>query len=365
MQTLTVLYIVGRVTPTSVPLEVAQFIEDSRVQLHVAAFYETQYSGKSLEVVPVCMGAESRYDISAVYRLYRHIYRVQPDVLHVHHTMSSLWGALFGKGVMSARVVRSEHNNYEYRSTGQRAINTVSQVLSDRVLCNSQNTYRSMEAWRKRMLGEQWRVVYNGIDVERIDQASSGDTPFRVHYEGVTVGSVGRFINQKNYQKLVQAFAHVLEKSGQECRFILIGDGDQREMIEEEIIRLGIEDHVVLTGEVGRDAVYAALHVFDFFVVPSLWEGFCNAAVEAMVAGLPIVCSDIPTLREVVGDVAIYVDPERSENFACAINTLLEEGEVAWRERGEEARKRALERYSIERTAKEYVENYLQVDSGE
>jgi glycosyltransferase involved in cell wall biosynthesis len=221
-----------------------------------------------------------------------------------------------------------------------------------------------MESWRKRLLGEKWRVVYNGIDVDRIDRAKSGNPPFGDHYDGVTVGSVGRFIDQKNYQRLVQAFAQVVERSERECRLVLVGDGDKREVIEKEVSRLGIEEQVVLTGEVNRDTVYAALHAFDLFIVPSLWEGFCNAAVEAMTAGLPIVCSDIPTLREVVGDVAIYADPERPESFSRAIGALLEEGKKGWRQRGDRARSQALERYSIERTAKQYVESYLQVADG-
>nr|WP_272501947.1 glycosyltransferase [Salinibacter ruber] len=364
MESITVLYLVGRVAPTSIPLEVAQFIEDARVRLSPVAFYKTQYSGESLEVTPVCMEAESRFDISAVHRLYRYIRQVQPDVLHVHHTMPAFWGALLGRGMMRARLVRSEHNNYVYRSPGQRAINTVSQGLADRVLCNSQNTYRSMEVWRRRLLGEKCSVVYNGIDVDRIDRANSGDPPFEDPYDGVTVGSVGRFIDQKNYQRLVQAFAQVVERSEREGRLVLIGDGDKREVIEKEVSRLGIQEQVVLTGEVNRDTVYAALHAFDLFIVPSLWEGFCNAAVEAMTAGLPIVCSDIPTLREVVGDVAVYANPERPESFTRAMGTLLEEGKKGWGKRGDEARSRALEQYSIERTAKQYVESYLQVANG-
>ncbi len=361
MKPVSVLYLMGQIAPTSVPLEVAHFINDSRIRLHPVALYESEYSGGAHGRHPICLEAKSRYDLSALYRLYRLLRRLQPDVLHVHHTMPAFWGALLGKGLMRARLVRSEHNNYMYRSVGQRAINTVSQKLADRVLCNSYNTYRSMEAWRKRLLGEKWRVVYNGIDVGRIDQASSGDPPFEGQYSGVTVGTVGRLIDQKNYQRLVQAFAQVVEGVRQECRLVMVGDGEKRKVIEQEVRRLGIEKHVVLAGEVDRDTVYAALHSFDCFVMPSLWEGFCNAVVEAMAAGLPIICSDIPTLKEVVGDVAIYADPERPESITRAIGALLEEGEGGWKERGGKARSRALERYSIECTADEYVESYLQV----
>jgi glycosyltransferase involved in cell wall biosynthesis len=365
MESVAVLYLVGRIAPTSVPLDVAQFIRAPRIRLHTAAFYETHYSGESFGVAPTCMEAKSRYDISAVYRLYRYIRRLQPDVLHVHHTMPAFWGALLGKSYAQAQLVRSEHNDYESRSRGQRAIDTVSQGLADQVLCNSRSTYRSVGEMRKRILGAQWKVVHNGIDVQRIERASLHTPPFEERRERVTIGSVGRLVNEKNYSFLIRAFAQIVDQSEEEVELVLVGDGDNREIIESEIYRLGLGEHVLLTGEIDRDAVYAALHAFDLFVLPSLSEGFCNAAVEAMTAGLPIVCSDIRTLREIVGDVAIYADPERPESFTRAIGTLLKEGRDGWKRRGEKARSRAVEKYSIERTAGKYVESYLEVADGE
>jgi glycosyltransferase involved in cell wall biosynthesis len=361
MRSITVLYILGEISPVSIPLEVAGFIKHPRIQLHVAAFYKTAYSGGSFETDPVCMQAENRYDISAVYKLYQHIRRIQPDVVHVHHTIPALWGAVFAKGAVNAGLVRSEHNNYKFYTTGQRAIKTVSQSLADLVLFNSQSTYRSMEAWRKRLLGSRWKVVHNGVDVERIDRPASVTPPFSDQFEGVTIGSVGRLVTQKNYVRFIKAFAEVVNRSEWNVRFVLIGDGDQRDSIRAEIGRLGLNGHVIMVGEVDRDTVYAALHRFDLFVIPSLWEGFCNAAVEAMAAGLPILCSDIQTLHEVVGDGAIYVDPKNPKQMGNALLKLIEQGPEEWRRRGEHFRERAQTHFTVQRTAEGYAESYLEV----
>lgn len=363
MKPITVLYLVGRTTPTSVPLEVAKFIEDYRIRLHPVAFYKTQYSGESLGIAPVCMEAEGRHDLAAVYRLSRYLHHIQPDVLHVHHTIPALWGALLGKAIGNARLVRSEHNDYEFRSWGQRVIDTASQVIADQVLCNSPSTYRSVGEMRRRLLGGRWKVVHNGVDAQRVEQASSCTLPFEEHHEGVTIGSVGRLVKEKNYGVLIRAFAQINDQL-EGAKLVIVGGGDMRGIIESEIDRLGLGEHVLLTGEIDRDTVYASLHAFDLFVQPSISEGFCNTAVEAMAAGLPIVCSDIPTLREVVGDVAVYANPKSPESFTRAIGVLLEEREDRWKERGQRARSRALKRYSIERTAREYVESYLQVANG-
>lgn len=361
MRSVTVLYVIGEVTPTSVPLEVAQFIQNPRIQLHVAAFYETDYSGDQLDVSPVRIDAKGRYDVSAVYRLYRYIEHVQPDVLHVHHTMPAFWGALLGKKIAGTRLVRSEHNNYESRSAGQRMIDAISQGFADLVLCNSRNTCRSLENWPANLFETQRRVVHNGVDVQRIAQAASDVPPFDEWHKGVTIGSVGRLIGQKNYLRLVRAFAQITDRSQKDIRLVLVGEGSRREIIETEAGRLGLDGQVVLTGEVDRDAVYAALHAFDLFVVPSLSEGFCNAAVEAMAAGLPVVCSDIRTLHEVVGNVATYMDPEDTGDMARALLSVIREGPEEWERQGTAARKRVKEHFTVQRTAEKYVQSYLEV----
>jgi glycosyltransferase involved in cell wall biosynthesis len=361
MEKTKVLYIVGEISPISIPLEVAGFIDHSQVQLNVTSFYKTFYSGSSFETEPVCMEAETRYDISAVYKLCRHIRRVKPDVVHVHHTVPSFWGSLLSKGIVSASLVRSEHNNYEHYTVGQRAVKTVSQGLANLVLFNSRSTYRSMEDWRKRLLGNRWRVVHNGVDFERIDRAASGNPPFTEQFGGVTVGSVGRLVTQKNYLRFIRSFAKVVNQSEQNVRFILVGDGNERNSIQTEIDRLDLNEHVMMTGEVDRDTVYAALHGFDLFVVPSLWEGFCNAAVEAMAAGLPILCSDIQTLHEVVGEAATYANPKAPEQMANVLLELIKQGPGEWKRQGENARERAQTRFTVQRTAEAYVESYLEV----
>ncbi len=361
METVTVLYVVGRIAPTSVPLEVAQFIQDPQIKLHTVGFYETPYPVESLDGAPVCIGATSRYDIEAVFQLYQYICSIRPDVLHVHHTVPAFWASVIGKGRIRAHLVRSEHNDYSNRSFGQRAIDTVSQGLADLVLCNSKNTYRSIKDFRKRLLGGKWRVVHNGVNIERIDRANSSTPPFEEQYDGVTIGSVGRLIEVKNYRRLIRAFARILERGRKDVRLVLIGEGEARKTLEAEVRRFGMEEQVVFTGEVDRDKVYAGLHALDLFAIPSLSEGFCNAVVEAMAASLPVLCSDIQTLHEVVGDVATYVNPRDSNQMADGLCELLREGRKGWRRRGENARERAQTHFTVQRTAEAYAESYLEV----
>jgi len=355
-----VLYVIGKMAPTSVPLEVAYHIDDRRVNIRVAGYYSSSKNFESQKFDISSIGARSWFDYKAVKRLYNNTLDFNPDIVHVHHTVSAFWAAIFGK-VLGAKIIRSEHNNTRFRTLRQRVPNTIGRGLADLVLCNSKNTYQSMSSLQKWLVGERWSVVYNGIDAERIDRGASKMPPFGREEGALTIGSVGRLIDQKNYGRLIEAFSKVRSEIGQKVRLVIIGDGENREYLEKKVDRLGLTGCVVFAGQVDRDEVYAALHEFDLFFMSSLWEGFCNAVVEAMAAGLPIVCSDIPTLHEVVGNVAVYMNPEDPSDMARALSGLIREGPKEWQRRGKVARTRARTNFTVERTAERYVESYLDV----
>ena len=357
-----VIYVVGRNAPTSIPLEVADVMVEKKIDLTVAAFKERNGNKEHFapEVIP--LEARSIFDLKGITNLYRCILESEPEVIHVHHTASAFWGSILAKLVAGAAVIRTEHNNQQQYSLPQNILHGCSQLLADRVLCNSKDTYCNLYPLQKWAVGDNWEVVYNGVDVSRIDAAVDRAPPVCLEKleDRVLVGSVGRLVDQKNYGRLLQAFPSVVQESP-EAHLVLVGDGENRTELEQEAVAQGIEDRVTFLGECPRDDVYAALHEFDLFVMPSLWEGFCNAVVEAMAAGLPVVCSDISTLREVVGDAAHYADPNDPADMARALIELLNMDSSVRKRWGERARKRAAERYTIEGTAEKYVEAYRKV----
>jgi len=364
MEKCNVLYIVNADTPMAIALEVAGKISRlPSINLKTVLFQEENKQTSKYVDVSVCsIGTKSFFDLRGIKNLWQLTAQFQPEVVHVHHTASSFWGAILAKLVVGAAVVRTEHNNQRHYSIPQNIIHWCSQVLADRVLCNSEDTYRNLYPLQKCVIGDRWEVIYNGVNVSRIRDASSREFPLPAHIleDRFVVGSVGRLIDQKNYQRLIRAFPLVLDEIP-EAHLVLIGSGKNRSELEEEAIAQDVEHHVTFAGKLVREDVYAVLHRFDLFVMPSLWEGFCNAVVEAMAAGLPVVCSDISTLREVVGDVGHYADPENPEAIARSIVQVIRKGPEDWKREGESARSRATKKYSIEKTAKSYIEVYKQV----
>jgi glycosyltransferase involved in cell wall biosynthesis len=86
---------------------------------------------------------------------------------------------------------------------------------------------------------------------------------------------------------------------------------------------LGIEDDTRFLGWVEAGELEALYELADCFAFPSLYEGFGLPVLEAMSRGVPVVCSDRGSLREVVGDAALLVDPEQPQAIAGGIEQLL------------------------------------------
>lgn len=110
--------------------------------------------------------------------------------------------------------------------------------------------------------------------------------------DAYVVGHVGRFHYAKNHQFLIKVFARICQIRDN-ARLLIVGDGEDRPKIEQEIAGSGLKDKVILAG-MQRDTsrYYQAM---DVLVFPSFYEGLPGTIVEAQCAGLPCVVSDAVT----------------------------------------------------------------------
>jgi glycosyltransferase involved in cell wall biosynthesis len=107
---------------------------------------------------------------------------------------------------------------------------------------------------------------------------------------------------------------------------------------------------VRLTGWIPRTELYELFRGARAFVYPSTFEGFGMPVLEAMAAGVPVACSDIPPLREIADGMAVFFDPQDDAAMRHAIERVLEDGSLA-----EAARKHAAS-FTWEKTARETAE---------
>ena len=138
-------------------------------------------------------------------------------------------------------------------------------------------------------------VIHNAIDLERFGYRSEVRTRLRREYhleDKLVVGSVARFMVQKNHTRMLEQFA-CLKKIYPNSHLLLAGEGELQAAMEEKAKRLGIYDSVSFLGVQKDTSIW--YQAMDVFLMPSLFEGLPVVGIEAQASGLPCVFSDTIT----------------------------------------------------------------------
>lgn len=154
------------------------------------------------------------------------------------------------------------------------------------------------ENWRS---DPRCRVVYNGLDPRPFELPSDPEgvrKEFSIPADAFLCIHVGRMVTPKNHLRLVEIFAAVAQKR-QDAHLLMIGTGDNdiEVAVRQRVDELGIAPRVRFCGM--RKDVPRLLMASDVMVFPSLWEGLPGVVLEACAAGVPVVASNLQTVREI------------------------------------------------------------------
>lgn len=360
-----VLVFLNEITQTSIPFEIAaQVARQTEADVTVASFYDETGACLDTEVPEHLdthlLGATSKFDLDA-WKRFREELMEGHDVLHTHHNFTGSVARILA-ATRGQSIVNTEHRDHDSFTRLQNAVNAPTLPLTDCLVSNSHATQASLRWYETALIpDDRLRVVHNGVDLDQVtDETINGSVASgRKRNQIITVG---RMVPVKNQETLLRAFRSVSERVP-DSDLVLVGDGPLRTGLETFAERLGVEEWVEFTGRLPRRAVYERLSASDVFVLPSLAEGFCVAAAEAMACSVPVVASDIDVLHEVVGDGGRFVPPEDAAAFADAIVGLLSD-EEARKSLGQTGRLRVEEMFTIEQTAREYYNIYQSVVKG-
>ena len=156
--------------------------------------------------------------------------------------------------------------------------------------------------------------VYNPVEVKKFytdrTKVSDGDTIFI---------NVARLMKQKNHTLLINAFADALRVVN-EIQLWLVGDGELRKKLENQVKQLGINEKVYFIGNVSNVRDYLANS--DVFIMSSDYEGLPLSVLEAMASGLPIISTDVGGVADIVTNNGILVPSKDKKALTDAIIEL-------------------------------------------
>lgn len=274
-------------------------------------------------------------NIAGAFKILRFARREGVDILHSHGYKGNI---LFGMIPKRLRVIPVIATLHGWTCTGgcdrmrlYEWLDRISLRFIDAVVVVN-------SAMREKVRLKGLHVVDNGIPLD------GGDIPCRPEDEkcqvdpeiaefcsdGFTIGAIGRLSPEKGYDSLLEAVKEVAE-TNPEIRLVILGEGAERGVLEEQIKRLGLEQRVLMPGYVA-DA-RRNMSLFNVFVLSSLTEGLPIVILEAMQAGVPIVATRVGGVPDVLsgGAAGILVSSGDIRALADAIRKVLRDDDFcAW-----------------------------------
>jgi glycosyltransferase involved in cell wall biosynthesis len=161
------------------------------------------------------------------------------------------------------------------------------------------------------------------------------------------IGNVAALVPHKGQHDLIEAAALVVREVP-DSRFVIVGDGELRQSLEEQIRHKHLERHVFLAGF--RSDALELTKGFDLFVMSSVSEGMCTALVDAMAASKAAVATTVGGIPEVMvdGTTGFLVPPHDPQAMAGKLVALLKDPALRTR-MGEAALARAREHFTVEK----------------
>ena len=167
------------------------------------------------------------------------------------------------------------------------------------------------------------RVIYNPLTLQPGRPSTGTSKKFL---------AVGRFsYRHKGFDLLIDAF-HLFAQHNQEWTLDIVGEGPEEALYRQKIAAYQLEDRIHLHPFTNRIQDYYS--EAQIYVLSSRWEGFGLVLVEAMAHGLPVVSSDLPTSKEIMGDFAIYFP---NGDIGALASKLQEATQIDWHTKSEEA----------------------------
>lgn len=261
------------------------------------------------------------FDVGAIRALCRLIKKEDIHILRTHQYHANLYGRLAGILARVPTMIPSFHNVYDFprrHKIHRSLINKILAFFSDRLIACSTVVSSDMMKYDRVPSGKV-RVIYNTVHEAVFKSTLQKEEARRLlglPHDETIIGTLGRLDEQKGHRYLIQAV------SGLENATVAIA-GDGPLLSELRGLSGSLNSRINFLGMIKPEQVPAFLRALDIFCFPSLWEGFGIAVAEAMAAGLAIVASDIPPLREVLGGTGLLVPPANAAGLRTALERLI------------------------------------------
>lgn len=270
-------------------------------------FKKTDYDGLASYFEQVEMSrAIGGNDIKAIREVRKLIKHYNPDIVYAHSSKAGAIARVADMGLKNHCIYNPHGWAFNMRCSEKKrkmytAIEKIAAPFCNKIICISDAEKQS--ALDKKICREdKLQVIYNGVDIEAYENGLQGEIQRKdlgIPDDAFVVGMVGRISPQKAPDIFVKA-AKSIKNAIPNAHFIIVGNGEQETEIRKYAEENGFSDSLHITGWVDNPIDYVEL--FDVACLLSRWEGFGLAIPEYMLAGKPIVASNVDAIPFIVSN---------------------------------------------------------------
>ncbi len=297
----------------------------------------TEAGIKTIQLSALARDISFSKELRAIVQIVKIIRRERPQVLHINSSKAGLYGALIGRLLRVPRVIFTSHGwaFNESRPAWQKflfkTLHWLTVLLSHETIAVS-GALKAQLTWlgtARRMtvvrLGRSIPSFKSRDDARQLIEMRVTDSAYSLmdFHDDTWVGTIAELHPIKNLAVAIDAMS-ALVHAYPKLRYVIIGEGQERDRLRAQIAHLGLEAHVFLVGALPEAARF--LKAFDLFVLPSKSEGAGYVLLEAGLADVPVIATNVGGIPELItsGQTGTLVPPEAVDALTTAIRELLE-----------------------------------------
>lgn len=332
-------------------LDQMKHYDKKRFNLHIITLRKGNLEGEFSNIGKVnysCLNSRKKFSLKTIKRLLGYINRNKIELIHTHLIEADMYGFIIKLMKPKIKLICTRHNTFS-KKIFWRLLKKLFSLNVDQILVVSKSVKEFISKYEF-IPPKKIKVLYNGIDINKFKtrkDIKKLKQEFKLRDRDFIIGIVGRLAKQKGHRHLFKAISHLKGRTPN-IRLIVVGDGELKKELEEYARKLNIEKEVIFLGF--RKDMPALYSLMDVFCLPSEFEGFGIAIIEAMAAGKPVVAANVGGIPEVVidGEAGILVPSRDSNALAQAVLKLLKNQALAKR-MGEAGRRRVEKYFTLDR----------------
>ena len=248
------------------------------------------------------------------------------DIIHAHDIKPSIAGYLCS---MNIPVISHLHGTYPWlqRNGMMKKIDAFFRTKYRINLACSTEVKNYYLTFNKNIKNDKIIVLNNAFNFKefkkiKITPKEVIKTHLLITKDEFIFGYVGRLIPLKGLDLLIDSFSEII-KENFNCKLVIVGDGNEKSILQNKVINLGLSEKIIFTGF--KDNVYEYINIFDCFVLSSIREGLPMVILESIAMKKPIISTPVAGVKELINsdDYGIVLNKRTKENMIIAMKDIL------------------------------------------